>query len=108
MQQELIDKKREIINIFLKNGILINSELLKRIEDGEQISKLIEILNTKSIGESAAAETNLSDIFLQQKAQILEEQKQVSPKKKQHQNYILLRRGSQKTGCARLCGLLQQ
>ena len=48
MQQELIKKKREIIDIFLKNDILINSELLNEINDNDNISKIFELLKSKN------------------------------------------------------------
>ena len=51
MEQEIISKKREIIDICLKNGILISSDSLKKIEDEQQISKIFEILKTKKQGE---------------------------------------------------------
>ena len=51
MEQEIISKKREIIDICLKNGILISSNSLKKIEDDNQISKIFEILKTKKQGE---------------------------------------------------------
>ena len=39
MEQELIKKKREIIDTFLKKGILITSELLKEINNTDSISR---------------------------------------------------------------------
>lgn len=45
IQQEQIQKKRKIIDIFLKKGFLINSELLEKINDPESISKIEEMLN---------------------------------------------------------------
>ena len=57
MELEIINKKREIIEICLKNGILISADTLKRIEDEQQISKIFDILKTKKIGEAADLET---------------------------------------------------
>ncbi len=51
MQQELIKKKREIINFFIKNGILLSSELLNKINDDEQISRISDLLKSKQIDE---------------------------------------------------------
>lgn len=51
MEQEIISKKREIIDICLKNGILISSDLLKKIKDEQQISKIFEIIKIKKQGE---------------------------------------------------------
>ena len=47
MQQELAQKKREIISLFLKRGFLINSELLGKINDPENISKIEELLKAQ-------------------------------------------------------------
>ena len=51
MQQELIKKKREIINTFLKNGILISSEMLDKINDQEHISRIFEALKINQIND---------------------------------------------------------
>ncbi len=48
MEQEIIDKKREIIDICLKNGILISADAFKKIEDSQKISKIFDIIKTKS------------------------------------------------------------
>ncbi|MBI2647248.1 DNA-directed DNA polymerase II small subunit [Candidatus Woesearchaeota archaeon] len=51
MQQELLKKKREIIDIFLKQGILISTELLSQIDDQEYITKIFIALKKKNINE---------------------------------------------------------
>lgn len=47
MEQELIRKKREIIGTFLKKGILISSELLKEIDNTDNISGIIDALQAR-------------------------------------------------------------
>ncbi|MBS3105656.1 DNA-directed DNA polymerase II small subunit [Candidatus Woesearchaeota archaeon] len=47
MEQEFIKKKREIIDTFLKKGILISSELLKEINNTDNISKILDELQAR-------------------------------------------------------------
>ena len=47
MQAELIKKKREIIETFLKNGVLINSDTLNGISDYEEVSEICNILKSR-------------------------------------------------------------
>ena len=63
MEQELIKKKREIIDIFLKRGVLISSELLKEIDDYEHISRIFELLKTKGRDDSAVAGLDLNALI---------------------------------------------
>ena len=49
MEQELIRRKREIIDICLKNGILISAESLKRIKDEQHLIKISESIKTRKI-----------------------------------------------------------
>ena len=51
MQQELTKKKREIIDIFLKEGVLISSELLKEINNYDHLSKIFDILKLRPIDD---------------------------------------------------------
>jgi len=60
MQQEFLKKKREIIDICLKNGILVSSELLGGITDDEHLSRLSELLKTKHTGDTAVLSLDLS------------------------------------------------
>ncbi len=65
MQQEFIRKKREIINVFLRNGILISSDLLRKIGDigdEDQISRIFEVLKTQKI-ENLAVAGDLNDLI---------------------------------------------
>ena len=62
MQQELIKKKREIIDIFLKKGVLISSELLKEINDDEHVSRIFELLKTKNSGDFAVVGLDLNNL----------------------------------------------
>lgn len=52
MQQELAQKKREIIEVFLKKGFLISSELLNKINTLENISGITDLLETCQADES--------------------------------------------------------
>ncbi len=63
MEQELIRKKRNIIDIFLKNGILLSSELLSHIEDEGQISKIFEILKKNKTEDLAVASIDLKELI---------------------------------------------
>jgi|TARA_Y100000310_G_scaffold48410_1_gene44875 DNA polymerase II small subunit len=65
MQQELIKKKREIINIFLKKGVLISSELLRELDDYGHVSKIFDILKTKKINDVAVAGKELNKLINQ-------------------------------------------
>ena len=51
VQQELAQKKREIIGLFLKKGFLINPELLNKLDDTENISKIEEALRRQDSKE---------------------------------------------------------
>lgn len=46
MQQEILGRKREIVDICLKNGILINADLLKKLDE-QKISEVFDILKTE-------------------------------------------------------------
>ncbi len=97
MQQELIQKKREIINIFLKNGILLSSELLNEISDEEQVNRIFDILKSKSFDETLVLSKILEETKPQKKT-IKEEEKQEkvkiislykeSPKKREPQDFV--------------------
>lgn len=67
MQQELVKKKREIIEIFLKNGVLISSELLNEIENDEQADKIFGLLKTKKTENLVVTEEDLNKFFSKQK-----------------------------------------
>lgn len=47
MQQEIIKKKQGIVGLFLKNGILVSSEMLKEIDEVDDISKIFSLLKSK-------------------------------------------------------------
>src|SRR3989338_7294283 len=60
MQQELVNEKRKIIEIFLKKGVLISSELLSQITDYEHASRIFNELSTKQMEDILviSADTN--------------------------------------------------
>ncbi|MBI4452989.1 DNA-directed DNA polymerase II small subunit [Candidatus Woesearchaeota archaeon] len=63
MQQEIINRKREIIEICLKKGILISPEALKRIDDEQKILKIFEILKQKKVEAPPDAEINFDNLI---------------------------------------------
>ena len=100
MQQEIIRKKREIIDLFLKNGILLSSRLLEAIENHEQAEKIFEILKSKKSSEEAVAEIDLDNLlkedFQREKSEEKEPLKKVKivysyndePKKRELQDFV--------------------
>lgn len=58
MQQEFIKKKRELISLFFKNGILISSDTLNEINDCEHVSKIFELLKSKHIDDVVNLDLN--------------------------------------------------
>lgn len=102
MEQEFIKKKREIIEIFLKKGVLISSDLLGDINDYRQVSKIVEILNstqTKDIdvinsnfqqlmeATKIQTETTTKDIKQEEKLKIIYSYKE-EPKKREPQDFV--------------------
>ena len=47
MQQETIEKKREIIGLFLKKGVLVSSDFLNEVNKSENIPNLHSLLKLK-------------------------------------------------------------
>ena len=100
MQEEIITKKREIINIFLKKGILVNPEFLTGVSDYDQISKIFDMLKTKNPEELEAAGKNPASITSEAKQthtpthpNLLENIKIINshkeaPKKREPQDFI--------------------
>jgi len=74
MQQETIRKKKEIVETFLKNGILINLELLNEIDDNSHISRIFEIIKSKKLAELTVIDTDLNKIILETKLAPFKEQ----------------------------------
>ncbi|HLD41843.1 MAG TPA: hypothetical protein VJB06_02315, partial [archaeon] len=62
MQQETIRKKKEIIDLFLKNGVLLSSEFLQSIENEGQADRIFEILKVKISNGEAVAEIDLEKL----------------------------------------------
>ncbi|MBI2654684.1 DNA-directed DNA polymerase II small subunit [Candidatus Woesearchaeota archaeon] len=58
MQQEIIKKKLEIVDIFLKRGILVSSDLLSKISD-ESITKITDTLESKQVNYEAIADLDI-------------------------------------------------
>ena len=79
MQQELIKKKREIIDIFLKKGILISSGLLNEINDDKNISKVFELLKSNQTNDTLVIDLDINKSIIETRAQKTE-QKQSTKK----------------------------
>ena len=94
MQQEIFKKKREIIDIFLKKGILISSELLKEINDYEHISRIFDILKSKQIEEQVVIDINLNKLIDETKEATKEDKIKIiysykeEPKKREPQDFV--------------------
>ncbi len=96
MQQELIKKKREIINILLKKGILVSSELLKELNDYEQATKIFNNLKSKKLDDILVIDLNLTkptetkpqtDTKEEPKVKIVYSYKE-EPKKREPQDFV--------------------
>jgi DNA polymerase II small subunit len=61
MQQELAQKKREIIEVFIKNGFLISPELLNKINDAKNMPSIAELLKTCQASESIITPKKISN-----------------------------------------------
>ncbi len=82
MQQELIKKKREIVDIFLKKGVLISSEQLNEISEYEQFSKIFNLLKSKQIDEEHFVGLDLNKLIDETKIQKTYTTKEESQKNK--------------------------
>ncbi|HLG24924.1 MAG TPA: DNA-directed DNA polymerase II small subunit [Candidatus Nanoarchaeia archaeon] len=60
--QELIKKKHEIINIFLKKGVLISSEILEKLNDEEQSKKIFDIVSQMPL-DSAVLDLDIEKLL---------------------------------------------
>ena len=69
MQEELIIKKREIINTFLKKGILVDPLFLKKLDVENNISNIYNLMQTKDFGELAVVGLDPQKIFGNQENQ---------------------------------------
>jgi len=99
MQQELINKKREIIGTLLKKGVLISSELLKDVDSYEHLSRISKILESKQ-AEDVVVGLNLNNLINDSKTQLntLQERQEGKvniissykdePKKREPQDFI--------------------
>jgi len=102
MQQELIKKKREIINTFLKKGVLISSKLLEEINDYDNFSRVFDTLKSKLTQDSAVVDlglTKLIDEIKEEKTDIKKDTQQKEkvkviysykedPKKREPQDFV--------------------
>ncbi len=70
--QELVNKKREIIEICLKKGVLVSSDSLNSINDQGKVSRIFDILKTKYMENSLVENFDLANL-------IAEEEKSSAP-----------------------------
>lgn len=98
MQQELTQKKREIIEGFLKKGFLISSELLHKLSDAENMPSIADLLKTCQSSESIitpkeinnAPETEQKGILYEKQASkinVVYSYKE-NPKKREPQDFV--------------------
>ena len=92
MQQEIIKKKHEIIDIFLKKGVLVSSELLEEINDYEHVYRIFDILKSKQIEDLTVIGSDLSRLIKEEKQQgskvkIIYSYKE-EPKKREPQDFV--------------------
>ncbi|MBI4143348.1 DNA-directed DNA polymerase II small subunit [Candidatus Woesearchaeota archaeon] len=96
MHQELAQKKREIISCFLKKGILLNAELLSKLDYTESISEIEEMLETKQQNKDILvwketsrppAETNLQEPKAPINIHVTHSYKE-EPKKREPQDFV--------------------
>src|SRR3972149_11783200 len=82
MQAELLKKKREIIETFLKNGVLINSETLNEINDYHQVDEICSILKSRE-NEDAVISLDLNKIIeeLRRKKETTQTKEELKDKK---------------------------
>lgn len=65
MEQEIIKKKREIINMFLSKGMLINTKLLEKIWNKEQANEIFELIKTKTSDDFLLVEEDFEHLLAQ-------------------------------------------
>ena len=88
---ELDQKKKEIVQFFIKKNILIDADMLKRLENEENINKLYNLLSSKTneelliIGEEILQllDKDLSDVNWKE----FDKSKAVLEKKKDDKEY---------------------
>lgn len=89
MQQELIRKKKEIIDIFLKKGVLLSPELLDEIKDVEQIPGVIHTLESgKKYGAVTSPLTGLTGISSDKECVKIISSYKEEPKKRDPQDFV--------------------
>ena len=96
MQQELLEKKREIINTLLKSGILLSTELLNEINNEEQAAKIFDILKSKNISDETVFNIEPSKLTGEPKQKTESAKAQVrivysykdEPKKREPQDFV--------------------
>ena len=89
MQQELIKKKRKVIDTLLKSGILVSSELLGSINSNENISQIFDVLKSKPIDDVVIStiQSNVDKERQEGKVKIVYSYKD-EPKKRESQDFV--------------------
>ena len=81
MQQELTQKKREIVEIFLKNGVLVSSELLKEMDESGKISRIFEVLTAKHTENLKVTDLDLRELIHESKSQKIQSANELNIRK---------------------------
>jgi len=61
--QTLDTKKKGIIDFFLKKGLLINSDLLTYLEDGDNLSEFSKLVNENNSKNIAVLNEKIKDLL---------------------------------------------
>lgn len=98
MQQELINKKKELIEVLLKKGLLISSDLLKEIDNDKNLLRIYELLKSKQADELDILSIDLGNLIVfkkQEEAKQIQEEKvkivysyKEDPKKREPQDFV--------------------
>ena len=70
MEQDVLIKKKKIINFFLEEGILLDNEILERIEDETELQRIYSLLKNKASDGFLFLNNDLKKIL--EKTQILD------------------------------------
>ncbi|MFH0867784.1 MAG: DNA-directed DNA polymerase II small subunit [Candidatus Woesearchaeota archaeon] len=61
--QTLETKKKEVVDFFLKKGILVSNDLLKYFENNEDVSEFLKLVENKSIADIAVLSEKMKNVL---------------------------------------------
>ncbi|MBL7055529.1 DNA-directed DNA polymerase II small subunit [Candidatus Woesearchaeota archaeon] len=97
MQQELKEKRKNIVTFFIKKGILVNKELLQKLDQKETFDEICKVIEEKNPKEITVLNEKIKEILQEQNPDTnwveLEKGKAISEKK----NITEFSYGEQKT-----------